>query len=150
MLVRIPQPADAEAIAELIGQLGYRSDVFQMAARLAWITDHAEYEAWCAVDEAGEVLGFCCGHLVWPVEQDGIAAQLTALVVRNDARELGLGKRLVVEFDEWARSMGASRAIVTSGSGAPPGTSLLSSLWLRDHWRSPRQELRLRCVAWDR
>jgi GNAT superfamily N-acetyltransferase len=64
-------------------------------------------------DEA--FVGFAAGHLVHPIEEDDPAAQLIALVIAPRHERTGAGTALVDEFEGWARSNGARRALVNSG-----------------------------------
>lgn len=50
-----------------------------------------------------------------PVEEDNPAAQLIALVIAPRHQRAGAGTALVYEFETWARSNGARRALVNSG-----------------------------------
>ena len=61
------------------------------------------------------IVGFAAGHIVHPVEEDNPAAQLIALVIAPRHERTGAGTALVHEFETWACSNGARRALVNSG-----------------------------------
>lgn len=61
------------------------------------------------------IVGFAAGHIVHPVEKDNPAAQLIALVIAPRHERTGAGTAHVHEFETWACSNGARRALVNSG-----------------------------------
>ncbi|PDP88113.1 GNAT family N-acetyltransferase [Glycomyces fuscus] len=66
--------------------------------------------------DAGELLGFAAGHLLFPVEDDAPAAQLIALVTAEGARGRGVGTALCAAFETWAVERGAARAMLNSST----------------------------------
>ena len=114
MIVRGPRDGDAEAIAPLLGQLGYPSSPQQVRTQLQALRgDEPASIVWVA-ELDGVVVGVASArsfpgiHLAEPV------AWLTVLVVDETVRGRGVGRRLVAEAEEWARSRGARRLSLTS------------------------------------
>ncbi|SDU71721.1 GNAT family N-acetyltransferase [Jiangella alkaliphila] len=114
MLIRPVRAADAEAVAELLDQLGYPQDgSAATAARLrAWTRDPAS--AAYVADDGGDVLGVVAVHISSFFERDGAWARIVALVVADRARGRGVGSQLVAEAESFAADHGCARMEVTS------------------------------------
>lgn len=106
---------DADRLAPLLDNLGYAAGAQQVSERLSRLLADQTYAAWVCVLDGG-IVGFAAGHLIFPIENDTPAAQLIALVTAEHVRGQGVGSALGREFEEWAKSRGATRAIVNSGS----------------------------------
>ena len=115
--VRVVTSADASQLLPLFDALSHPATVEQLEVRLARLSSDSTYEAWVAADQAGLLVGFAAGHLVFPVEDDTPAAQLIALVSASTARGQGVGTTLCAAFERWAVQNGATRAVLTSGAG---------------------------------
>lgn len=117
MLIRLARSHDAEAINELLGQLGYpQYDREATAARLqAWGDLPAGAAYLAEADDAA--LGVIAVYVCPFFEHDGAWARITALVVAERARGLGVGSRLVDAAEAFAASHGCSRMEVTSHDG---------------------------------
>ena len=112
--LRAATPADAPAIAALLGELGYPAtadDVRQRLGRLA--TFDAATILVAEVD--ARVVGVATGHLFPSIHMTPIVAWLTLLVVSGNHHNRGVGRRLATAIEDWARSHGATRISVTSG-----------------------------------
>lgn len=121
MRVRPAEIADAVAIVPLLDQLGYVVAAATLAQRLA-TTAVREDAAWVAVDGPGDevrVVGFAAGHRSWPFELESPVAELTALVVAEDRRRHGTGRRLVAAFEAWATAHGCARVSVATSFERP-------------------------------
>ena len=93
---------DAEAAAELSGQLGYPCGVEELRERIEEMLRTADRVAFAAVLD-GQMVGWIDAaterHL-----QGETCVVIGGLVIRDGARGLGIGRRLCVEVEEWARS----------------------------------------------
>jgi GNAT superfamily N-acetyltransferase len=93
---------DAEAAAELSSQLGYTCSTGDLRERIEELSRAADRVAFAAIID-GEIVGWIDAaterHLQSPV-----TAVIGGLVVRENRRGLGIGKRLCLEIEEWARS----------------------------------------------
>jgi GNAT superfamily N-acetyltransferase len=111
--VRDATPDDANALAQLCAQLGYPTDPRIMPARLARLV--ADPNARCLVATSDdEVSGLATVHLRYTLNHEAPIAQLTLLVVDEAHRVHGVGRMLVAAAEEWARSRGAKRFVVTT------------------------------------
>lgn len=114
MRIRAACGADAEAITELLSQLGYPQDgPAATAARIqTWVDDQA-----CAAhvaDADGDLLGVIAVQVCPFFEHDGAWGRITALVVADRARRRAVGSRLVAAAESFAADQGCLRMEVTS------------------------------------
>ncbi len=99
-LVRPARLEDADAIAELCGQLGYVSSAVQVTRRLeqmAGFPFHALYVA----ETSGKISGWVHVH-AYPLPESDFRAELGGLVVAEGHRGSGVGKALLVAAEAWA------------------------------------------------
>jgi GNAT superfamily N-acetyltransferase len=93
---------DAEAAAALSGQLGYSCSAEDLRERIEELSRTADRVAFAAVT-AGQIIGWIDAAMERHL-QYAASAVIGGLVVREDMRGLGVGKRLCLEVEEWARS----------------------------------------------
>ena len=119
MQIRPARSADAEAINELLDQLGYPQDgQATTAARIqTWVDDPAS--AAYVADAQGDLHGVIAVHTCPFFERDGTWGRIVALVVSDRARGRGVGSRLVAAAESFAASHGCLRMEVTSGDWRP-------------------------------
>ena len=114
MLLRAPADGDAQAIASLLGQLGYASEAKDVVLRLAAMRrDAATSDMWVA-ELDGRVVGLSTVKAFPSVHVNAPVVWLTVLVVDESVRGRGVGKRLVAAAEEWAKKRGAARISLTS------------------------------------
>ena len=111
--VRDAHSSDATALARLCTQLGYPADVADMPGRLERLRADSKARAFVAVT-VGEVVGMATVHLRDVMNHDAPIAQLTLLVVDENARAKGIGRALVERAETWAQERGARRMAVTT------------------------------------
>jgi GNAT superfamily N-acetyltransferase len=113
LTVREITPADAAAVAELSGQLGYETAAAEMEQRIGAIlplrVGHAILVA-CLDDE---IVGWIEAEVVRHI-QTPPHVLITGLVVRDGVRSLGVGSRLCAEIEAWSRRQGVAVIRVTS------------------------------------
>ena len=115
-MIRPAVGSDAEALSELLTQLGYPSSVSEIAGRLGALAAFPRAVAFVAINGYGEVVGLVTGHLFPSIHDNQPVAWLTTLVVLEDARGAGIGSSLVTHIEEWAKQNGARRLAVTSAT----------------------------------
>lgn len=92
---------DAEAAAELSSQLGYPCSADDLRKRIDERSHATESIVLAAVLD-GQVVGWIDAAVEQHL-QSARCAVIGGLVVRDGARGLGIGKRLCLEIEEWAR-----------------------------------------------
>jgi GNAT superfamily N-acetyltransferase len=102
LLVRRLAADDAEAAAELSSQLGYPCPAGDLRERIEEMLRAADRVAFAAVVD-GEMVGWIDAAMERHL-QSPASAVIGGLVVREDTRGLGVGRRLCLEVEEWARS----------------------------------------------
>jgi N-acetylglutamate synthase-like GNAT family acetyltransferase len=112
LTIRDAREADADAVAGLLGQLGYPVDAQAVEARLqrlAVVGDRV-----IVAELEGRVIGL--GHLqVAPtIEYDRPAAKIGALVVSDARRGQGVGRTLVQALEDEARLRGCEVLFLTT------------------------------------
>jgi GNAT superfamily N-acetyltransferase len=114
LLVRPFQDGDVEALAELMGHLGYPTAVEQMRSRMEVIGSNPFFRTLVAESD-GAVIGMVGMSSVPQYEVDGIMVQVNVIVVHPEHRGRGVATALMVAADEWAREIGAKGVFLTSG-----------------------------------
>ncbi len=107
-------PEDADAIARLLTQLGYPAGGDDVRRRLAVIGVRADVVALVAEID-GEVAGAATAQMTPLLFVEAPRVMLTALVVDERRRGLGLGRALVHAVERWGADRGALRIVVDSG-----------------------------------
>ncbi len=95
---------DAEAMAGLLGQLGYEALSEDTARRLESLLVNREHQVYVAVSGAVPV-GWIHVHLRPSLLTDA-EAEIAALVVDDNARSRGIGRMLVEKAERWAQQQG--------------------------------------------
>jgi GNAT superfamily N-acetyltransferase len=93
---------DAEAVAELSGQLGYPASADELRKRLEDLSLTEERVAFAAERE-GKLAGWIDASIERHLQSDACVV-IGGLVVRDELRGLGIGKRLCEEIEAWTRS----------------------------------------------
>jgi ribosomal protein S18 acetylase RimI-like enzyme len=111
--IRPPADSDADAIARLMGELGYPSTPERVRARLERVAGDDGYAAFVA-EVDGAVAGFLGLQTGWAYEHDRPFARILTLVVDARVRRRGVGARLVELGEGWARERGAYVLMLTT------------------------------------
>lgn len=117
LLVRQAQLADASRMAELSGTLGYPVSSQAMERRLARVL---KLETHCVfvAEKNGEVVGWSHGVEQEMLELD-CRAEIWGLVVAENERGRGVGRRLIEAIEKWARDRGLADMSVRSNVVRP-------------------------------
>ena len=108
--IRDARPDDAEAIARLLGQLGYPADSAAVARRLTGLGE----DRLLVAESDGTVAGLAQLHVSPSLEYDRPAAKLAALVVDEAFRRHGVGRALVDAMENEARTRGCELLYLTT------------------------------------
>jgi GNAT superfamily N-acetyltransferase len=104
--------ADAEAVAELSGELGYFVSAAAMEERIRSFALLSDRDVFVACRD-GAVIGWIDVGIVHhlQVEPNG---EIGGLVVSRACRSAGIGAKLVSRAEEWVKERGLTRMIVRS------------------------------------
>jgi GNAT superfamily N-acetyltransferase len=112
--IRKARFADAAAIAELSGQLGYPATVAAMQERLISLLHRPRYSAVFVAELApNQVIGWL--HVsVTPLLEVPLRAEVNGLVVAERQRSAGAGAKLLQAAERWAKSKACKSMSVRS------------------------------------
>ena len=130
--IRVLQPEDAPAVAELSGQLGYESSAPEIAERIRALLANPEQVAFAAClkyELVGWIEAAVVRHLQSPAH-----TLIGGLVVRENLRGLGVGRRLCEEVERWTRQRDIAVVRVTSRSTREAA----HRFYLRDGYRQTK------------
>jgi len=105
--------ADAEVVAELATELGYRNEIAAIRRRIRPIGDADLLLV--ATDANDKPIGFIQAHRVCIIEV-GVRVEILGLVVSSGARRKGMARKLVREVERWARKIGSEVVSVRSNT----------------------------------
>jgi ribosomal protein S18 acetylase RimI-like enzyme len=114
-LVREARLEDAEAIAELLTQLGYPSSEPQARRRLQILAAQPKTRVF-VLEANGEVAGLSMTCITQPIEHDDPWCQLAALVVAEAHRRTGAGRLLLNAVEAEARAHGSGGIVLGSAT----------------------------------
>ena len=112
-MIREAVAADAEAIAGLLGQLGYPVSASVASERLGRLAASEVDQVLVAVLDS-EIVGLATIHVSLTIADDGLAAKLSAIVVDERHRQRGVGQALVRVAEARARAAGCSLMFLTT------------------------------------
>lgn len=133
--IRPIRQEDADAVAELVSQLGYQRTPEQVRR---WILDlGSRPDQACFVAELNsEVVAWIDVSLERRLQSE-VFGLIGGLVVRDGLRGLGIGRRLCEEAEEWTRQQGVKKMRVTSRSTREDA----HRFYLRDGYRQTKVSL---------
>ncbi len=103
--VRIATREDVAGIRSLAEELGYPYSEEIMKGRLENLLSEAEHILLVAERGDGEVVGWVHGFVRKLLIAD-VQIEIGGLVVQEDFRGMGIGKKLLEEVEDWARKKG--------------------------------------------
>lgn len=106
---------DAEAVAMLLGELGYPCNSLESASRIERPSTHAGSGTLVACDDAA-VIGLISFEDMYYFPSDSIVCRVTALVVSNEARRRGIARLLLEAVVQSADARGVSTVEVTTST----------------------------------
>ena len=106
---------DADDVAALLSELGYPCDTGDARRRIRTILDN-DRQALVVARVDGVVSGLIALDFMYYLPLDTVTCRITALVVTPSARGQGLGRQLLREAERRARTGGAARLELASGS----------------------------------
>ena len=109
--IRPAEIQDIHAIRNLLEQLGYRQSVEQLRNKLGAVPEGAF--AFVA-ETGGSVVGFMSLHIIDWMHRPDAAARLSALVVDERCRRMGIGRALIALAETTAAQRGCTYIELTS------------------------------------
>jgi GNAT superfamily N-acetyltransferase len=100
--IREAEINDKESLALLCNQLGYEAKTEDIPPRLDQIKELSHQIVYVAVIDQ-QVVGWIHVYLC-PLLISGLQAQLGGMVVDEKFRNKGIGKKLLIQAENWARS----------------------------------------------
>lgn len=113
--LRNASPADADDVAALLQALGYPCDTDDAMERIAVIVDN-DRQALVLARHAGAVCGLIALDFMYYLPLGTTTCRITAMVVTPEAQGRGVGRQLLREAERRARTGGAARLEIASGS----------------------------------
>jgi GNAT superfamily N-acetyltransferase len=111
--LRLAKPDDAERIAELLGQLGYSTEVSVVHGRLERLEASTADETWLA-ERDGQIVGLIGLHVSDSLEHDGPVGKISEIVVDEGHRGHGIGAALMERAEREARRRGCVLLFLTT------------------------------------
>jgi len=111
--IRLAALRDADAIAPLLGQLGYTTTADELSERIERLADRPDGEVLVA-ELDGEVVGLAAYQLIDVIERPDPQCRITALVVDDRYRRRGVAYALLHTIEETARDFACFRLEVTT------------------------------------
>jgi ribosomal protein S18 acetylase RimI-like enzyme len=99
LTVRTVEASDAEALADLITQLGYQTRASEMQMRMETILANKNYATFVAVCH-GKVCGMIGTYTCYTYEHNSPSARILALVVSEKMRGRGAGQALIAAAEK--------------------------------------------------
>lgn len=131
--IRDARAADAAAIAELLGELGYPAAGAAVASRLERLVIVGDRVVVADLD--GKVVGLAHLHVSPTIEHERPAGKLGALVVAESHRGQGIGRLLVEAVEQEATARGCGIFFVTTAERRDDAHSFYESLGLEQTGR---------------
>ena len=107
--------ADADDVARLLTVMGFPCDIDEAAERIDAIAGN-DRQALVVARREGAVCGLIAIDFMYYLPLGTTTCRVTALVVSPVAQGLGIGRQLLKDAERRARSGGAARIELTSGS----------------------------------
>jgi len=94
LTIRLAELSDAQAIASLMGELGYPTRAAEMQMRLEPILQDSRYRTFVAV-RGGKICGMIGTFCYHSYEHNNVGGRILALVVTEKMRGEGVGRALI-------------------------------------------------------
>lgn len=106
---------DIEPMTQLMSDMSYPTTLEEMRERFKNIIVHPDYRTILAVmnDEIVGLAGLQKGHFY---EKNGMYLRVLAFVVKQTARNHGVGRFLLSAAEDWAAEQGLNAVIINSGN----------------------------------
>jgi N-acetylglutamate synthase-like GNAT family acetyltransferase len=111
--IRVARITDADAVAGLLGDLGYGAEAAEVAGRLKRLLNRADGGV-LVYQRDGVVVGVAAFQIIELLERADPQCRLTALAVSSPERRRGVARTLLEALESQARDRGCFRLEVTT------------------------------------
>ena len=118
IVLRRASEMDADAVAELSGQLGYPIPAEAVRKRLARFVLDPDHVVLVA-ETGGRVCGWVHAHVQQSIELAEPRGEIMGLVVAENVRRAGIGRLLMAQAEQWARERGLDLMVLRSNVQRP-------------------------------
>ena len=113
--IRSATLSDADQIGALLDELGYKTTNETLQSQMPTYLQDPKSAIFVAEMSSQQLTGLISGHLLPLLHQPGNLGRITAMVVSENSRGAGVGRKLVEKLESWFRKNNCSRFEVTSG-----------------------------------
>jgi GNAT superfamily N-acetyltransferase len=137
--IRVAEPNDASALAQLMCDLGYETTQSEMQMRMERISADERYRTFVAVLD-GKVCGMI-GTLTYPsIEHNDPSGRIVALVILRTMRRRGIGRALIATAEKDFAQRGIRRIALNTQLAREDAHKFYDSLgYERNGWRFVKQ-----------
>ncbi|MFN7249870.1 MAG: GNAT family N-acetyltransferase [Anaerobacillus sp.] len=114
-MIREARKLDIVGLAELMGELGYPTDINEMEYRMSNILSNNTYQTF-VYEEDEKLLGMIGMILCYRFEKSESYIRVVAFVVNSELRGKGIGTKLLEAAENWAKNQGANMISLNSGN----------------------------------
>ena len=114
-MIREATNKDILGLAILMGELGYLTTNEEMEQRFLNISENPYYKT-IIYEEDERIIGMVGMMLGLRYEKNESYIRVVALVVDSKFRGLGIGTKLLLEAEKWAKEQGANMITLNSGN----------------------------------
>jgi GNAT superfamily N-acetyltransferase len=113
--LRPARPSDGAAVSRLLGELGYQCTREEAVERIMTVAEDPS-QVLLVAELQGETCGLLSLDFMYYVPLGRTTCRITALIVADSHRKLGVGRELLRDAELRARAAGAARIEVTTAS----------------------------------
>lgn len=113
--LRPARPSDGAAVARLLGELGYQCTREEAVERIMTVAEDPS-QVLLVAELQGETCGLLSLDFMYYVPLGRTTCRITALIVSESHRKLGVGRDLLRDAEQRARAAEAARIEVTTAS----------------------------------
>ena len=117
IVIRDADVNDLAALTGLMTDLGYPATLEEFTGRFKHIAVHPDYKTIVAL-AGDELVGMAGLSKNIYYEANGMYLRILAFVVKQNCRELGIGRLLIEASEQWALEQGLTTVFINSGNRA--------------------------------
>ena len=139
LTIRLAQPGDAAALAQLMCELGYETTKSEMHMRMERIATDKCYRTFVAV-RGDKVCGMIGTFVYYSDEHNDMSGRILVLVTSSTARRCGVGRALMATAEKDFAEKGVTRIALNTKLTREDARAFYESLgYKRNGWRFVKQ-----------